>query len=104
MRYEATLKVSRDTLAYIDNALADPDFMGEDDTIRKTAHFPNGYEMDIKCCGAQDDVAWTEAVLFNPDGGQVAYTDPADEFSGEWELEDDDGNTYRVNVVPEDRP
>lgn len=101
MIYEATLKVSRSTLADIDNALAAPGFMGEDDTIVETAYFPDGHSMDIKCCGAQDDVAWTEAVLFSSDGHQEAYTDPADEFSGEWEL-DGDTATYRVNVVPED--
>ena len=76
---------------------------GEDETITETARFDNGFEMYIKCCGVQYEedgcnLAWTEAVLFH-NGGQVAFTEPSDEFEGDWELEDDDGNTYIVHVV-----
>lgn len=52
-----------------------------------TAKFPDGYEMDIKCCGCQDDSSWTEAVLFDAQGHELCCTDVEDEFVGEWELE-----------------
>ena len=96
--FNKTLKVKQSTLNFIAKALTDPDQMGEDDTITETATFDNGYQVDIKCCGAQDDVAWTEAVLFDPKGNQVSYTDPSDRFTGKWYLADDRGNTYIVTV------
>ena len=77
--------------------------LGEDETITETVRFENGYFMDIKCCGVQyeeggSNLAWTEAVLFNPNGGQVAFTEPCDGFDGDWELEDNDGILYVVHV------
>ena len=100
MIYETTLKVPHNRLDYIKHALEEPDYMGEDDTITDSVTFPNGMQMDIKCCGSQDDVAWTEAVLFNKDGVPEAISDVSDEFLGEWELTDGEGTTYRVTVVP----
>lgn len=73
--------------------------MGEDDTISNTIKFSNGYEMDIKCCGVRFEedscnTAWAEAVLFDENGCQVAYSDVEDEYFGEWKLEDDNGTIY----------
>ena len=96
--FRKTLKVKDARLAFIDKALNSTDMMGEDDTITETVTFDNGYQVDIKCCGAQDDEAWTEAVLFDPKGNQVSYTDPSDRFTGKWYLADDRGNTYIVTV------
>lgn len=81
------------------------DCFGEDETMSYTVDFGNGYEMDIKVCGVQyeeggNNTAWTEAVLFLY-GSEIACSDPSDGISGEWELEDDDGNTYIVDVSPE---
>ena len=33
-----------------------------------TARFDDGYEMDVKLCGCQDEAPWTEAVLFGKPG------------------------------------
>ena len=60
----------------------------EDETLVWTAIFGDGFEMDIKLCGADEEVAWTEAVLFK-DGSEIACTDCMDEILGEWELEHD---------------
>ena len=65
--------------------------LSEDEIISVIIPFGNGIEMDVKCCGVQfheneSNLAWTEAVLFDH-GSQVAYTDPSDEFLGEWTLE-----------------
>ena len=74
--------------------------LNEDDTIVKTAKFEDGMEMDIKCCGTQDDVAWTEAVLFYDNGQEACHTEVSDEYLGDWEIEWG-GNVYRVHVVKE---
>ena len=79
------------------------DCLGENETISYICPFPNGYEIDIKCCGVQyqegeSNLAWTEAVLFL-NGIPVNYTDPCEEFEGEWELSYG-SSTFIVNVIP----
>ena len=49
--------------------------------------FPDGNEMDIKCCGAQDDSSWIEAVLFNRDGSELCCSEVSDRYDGTWKLE-----------------
>ena len=69
-----------------------------DETIIYTAVFPDGMQADIKlviCDG--ENKPYTEAVLFDKNGFQKAYTDPEDEYAGDWELECDDVN-YVVTV------
>ena len=99
MLYSEKLYIRQSKLNDINRALNEAGHMGEDDTYTETVTFSNGYQMDIKCCGTQDDVAWTEAVLFNEHGVQISFTEPSDEYDGEWELEDNDGNQYHVDVV-----
>lgn len=70
----------------------------EGETLSKTIKFADGMEMDIKLIIApEDDTNWTEAVLFDNKGCQVAYTEPEEVFFGEWQLENN-GNTYTVIV------
>lgn len=71
-----------------------------DQTISVTARFPDGIEMDIKCCPADSGSSWSEAVLFNQRGGELCCTDPDSVFTGVWEL-DHDGNTYKAVVEAE---
>lgn len=105
--YEKTIRISQARLDFINRALSEAGHMGEDDTASESAHFDNGMVMDVKCCGSQDEPAWTEAVLFTHGLGdysntlfEVAHTDPSDEFTGDWEIEYD-GDTYRVTVEVE---
>lgn len=108
--YRKTLTVTSAQMDAITRALEwcegkDPDDrMDEDDKFSVTAKFPDGFEMDVEVCGVQyeegadtDNSAWTQAVLFNPKGGQVAFTEPDDEFLGDWELETDDA-IYSVTI------
>ena len=93
------------TASVINMALTKNGYWGEDDTVSITVQFPEGYEMDIKCCGVQyeeggNNVAWTEAVLFK-DGCEVAVSEPSEDFWGEWELEAD-GITFKGEVVVRD--
>ena len=67
-------------------ARSEEQYQGADNTITKSVIFPDGMQMDVKCCGSQDAPSWTEAVLFDRRGNEVAHTDVFDEFEGKWEL------------------
>lgn len=54
----------------------------------QTAKFPDGTEMDVKVCTneIEDRDAWSEAVLFTKDGGEIGHTDVCDSLRGEWSV------------------
>lgn len=60
--------------------------LNEDETIYYSAIFDDGYEVDIKICGADYEPAWTEAVLFK-NGCECCCSECCDTLLGEWELE-----------------
>lgn len=100
LEYRAILYVSAAALEQINKFLSaetEDEYQGEDNTIIYTVRFPDGKEMDVKCCGCQDESSWTEAVLFDDHGYQIAYTDVGEDFDGPWELEAD-GIRYIVDV------
>ena len=110
MRYEQIIRIDKREAEQIDKHLhVEPtctdECLGEDIAIVNTATFNNGIEMDIKCCGVQyneDDesnTAWTEAVLFQ-NGSELCFTEPSDEYFGEWILEYN-GDEYVVLVESE---
>lgn len=106
--YHYTIEIDSSIVKRINHYLHDEprneeECFGEDDTFVKTAVFYNGYEMDVKCCGVQFregevNVAWTEAVLFNEKGYEIACSVPSDEYLGDWVLYDNNGNTYIATV------
>ncbi len=107
--FEKKLSIPKETLARYKELLTvepktESDCLREDETITKTVTFDNGVEMDVKICGVQfiegeSNLPWTEAVLFK-NGCEVGCTDTSDTFEGEWELSDDEGNTYKVTIEP----
>lgn len=103
MIYEQTITLGPGKLKVLNYWLTDnsgsSERLNEDDVYSLIASFPDAIDMDIKCCGTQEGVAWTEAVLFK-DGSEISHTDVSDEFLGDWELEYND-NVYRVHVVEE---
>lgn len=103
LEYRQELKISNAELAIIQgylNACRDEDYQNEDENITNTVEFPDGKQMDIKCCGVQDGPSWTEAVLFDQHGQQLAYTEVCEHYMGSWELEHD-GIIYAVDVTTE---
>lgn len=109
MRYEQKIYIEKELQDKIFKHLnTEPtcadECLGENDTIKVTAKFHRGIEMDIKCCGVKYDTnadtntAWTEAVLYQ-DERQLCCTDPDDEFMGEWILVYE-GDEYAVIVEP----
>lgn len=107
MRYEKTLLIALSMADIIARYLTvepkdESECFGEDSVITNTVVFDNGVQMDIKCCGVQyvegeSNLAWTEAVLFE-NGAQLCFTEPSDEYLGEWEIEYD-GDEYVAKVV-----
>lgn len=63
------------------------EFQDEDYTISHTVVFPDGKQMDVKCCGAQEECSWTEAVLFDENGCELCCSEVSDRYDGTWELE-----------------
>ena len=103
MTYTEILKVPQDELKEIRQLLeTGENFNGkftEDDTITYSVVFHlNGYTADIKVCGANEDLPWTEMVLFDKNGSECTCTDVSEDFEGEWELEYN-GDIYKVLVV-----
>ena len=111
-RYKETIIIP-DAMAwriqhYLEHEPKDEDeCLGEDETICDGVKFQDGTQMDIKCCGVQyldepcrSNKAWTEAVLFDRNGSEIACTDVSDSYLGEWTLEHA-GNTYTCIVKNE---
>ena len=72
---------------------------GMDGLISITAKFADGFSMDIRCCGTEVD-SFTEAILYDNNGKQVAFTEPCDTFAGFWEMKDDiTGKIYQVDII-----
>lgn len=96
----AELEIPRDVMDQINgylHATSEDEYQDEDHTITYTVEFPDGKQMDIKCCGCQDEPSWTEAVLFDEYGNQLCCTEPDYSFDGPWELQYE-GIYYTVNI------
>ena len=93
--YYATLSLTANALASIHTLLhteatCESDCFGEDEKISFTVRFPDNVEMDLEICGVQyqegeSNLPWIQAVLFLG-GSQLAFTEPGEEFEGEWIL------------------
>lgn len=103
LEYRQILKLPVAELSTINkylNAEEKKDFQGNNNTIVHTAGFPNGMQMDIKCCGSQEGPSWAEAVLFNRYGQEVACTEVRESYTGSWTLLYGDV-VYTVDVMQE---
>lgn len=96
---ERTLYISEKRAETIEKYLRGEELQGDGASLSETVVFPDFYYMDIRCCGTEDD-SFTEAILYDRDGKEVAFTEPCDAFAGCWELEDEiSGTTYRAHVM-----
>lgn len=90
LQYEQVLKLPNQELATIQKYLhvtREEDYQGKDNTITHTVQFPDGMQMDIKCCGSQDGPSWTEAVLFDSYGQELTFAEVRENYMGSWELQ-----------------
>lgn len=84
------LRISKREAELIDGYLQakiEGQFQNESHTISHTVKFPDGKQMDIKCCGAREECSWTEAVLFNENGFELCCSEVSNQYDGVWELE-----------------
>ena len=95
--HESTLFVEDHVLEEMNRILAGP---GPGDTDLDgiiqmfTGEFGDDCFADIKVCNG--DTPWIDAVLFSPDGSEIAVVEPQDgPLDGEYEWEVD-GHTYRL--------
>lgn len=96
---EKTIYISEKCAKTIEKYLRGEELQGMGVSLSETATFPDGFDMDIRCCGTKDD-SFTEAILYDRKGREVALTEPCDAFTGCWELDDDStGTTYCVHVM-----
>jgi hypothetical protein len=59
--------------------------------------FDDGHRMAIQVIAARGDCAWTQGVLFAPDGQEVGYTEVMPAFLATYTVKVDD-QTYTVDV------
>ena len=95
MRYEKILRLPVDQI----NSILDGE-MGENDSFSYDVDFEDGTKMILRFCGTDEYVPYTECALMRG-GYEIALGDPDDySIEDEWEMEDDDGNTYVVTILP----
>lgn len=71
----------------------------------RTVTFDDGFEMDLKVNTSRKDDGdvWCEAVLFAPEGFEVAHSDVDWELDGEWSLwHDTDEYVVQVKRIEEE--
>lgn len=84
--YHQELTLDETESSLLEKYLSEPGSQPKDKTFVKTVKFPDGMQMDVKCCQSQDKTSWTEAVLFLPNGVEINCAAPRDTFIGSWEI------------------
>jgi len=106
-----TLKIRKDELAKWEKMLLSNDidydkegFADEECVQKWSAKFPDGREMDLRVCTncREDKDVWSEAILYDADGTELAFSSVCDCLKGEWNLFDgDEGKHYLLKVISE---
>jgi hypothetical protein len=98
---ETTLIVEAHVLEEMNRILDGPGLedTDQDGVIQTfTGQFSDGCSADIKICNG--DTPWIDAVLFGPNGGEIALLEPQDgPLDGEYEWEVGE-RTYRLEIRP----
>lgn len=101
------VRLDRDFYDRVDRYLTGQVRQGAGDSAGITVKFGDGLDFDVSCKpGDRDgDTSWTEAGLYNGQGGCEDLSDPDGTFTGTWELEDDStGHIYKLIVLGPDDP
>ena len=105
MKHEVVLKVKKELIKELQDALDIEEFTEETevkrDTILKTftAKFKNGYEADIKVCSGFHN-CYVDAVLFDKNGYQKSVCEPSFELLGEYYFSYE-GEEFHAEVIQE---
>lgn len=97
--YEQVVLLDSDRADQIEKWLSNTEHQSENETFTVTVQFPDGRQMDVQCCGVQDEdeCSWTQAVLF-AGGQEIGCTQPGEDFLGIWEIETPAAR-YRTYVI-----
>lgn len=106
MKYQEEMLIDGDMLNTMDALCEhDPGHGNGEVYFDREVVFPNGMRVAIQLIASEYDFideftppAWTQGVLFNPDGFEVCCTDVGDSLSGEYTLFDGD-DEYTVLVT-----
>ena len=111
MNYRKTIKISKAKAEHINKLLtvqpkSESECFGENEMHSEDVTFSNGIRMCIDLCGVQyeengDNTAWTQAVLYDSNGIELTFTEPAFDYLGEWTIPYE-GDNYTVVVELED--
>ena len=109
-RYEATMMVPRKLADELDLtcSVAPEENLGKSPLFDEEAIFPNGKMVCIQVCPACDEESpWTQGVLFEKDVKdegfyEIGCTDVQDRLTGEYEVQDGEGDEYCVTIVAAD--
>lgn len=100
MQYEKTIILPQSDIEQINRYLSGEDRQDDGTRITFTAIFSDNIEIDVQCCGVDDDSgSFLQAVLYN-NNCECNCTEPEYEIEGEWWMEYK-GDTYIVNVIAE---
>ena len=110
MEYQEKIIVKADVLEKICHYLEEEpqkaeECLAENDTYSFEVMFENEYYMVISCHGVQyheneSNLAWTQAILYDSIGRQVANSEAEGDFLGKWSMRHS-GNRYNVFVEAE---
>lgn len=106
--YRKNIVVTKEELNFINEILAKTGYELYDEygfcrneTITKTAEFSDGTEVDIKVAICEGKAKpYTEGILFDKNGAQLSFTEPEENFLGEWKFPFNN-NIYIANVIVE---
>lgn len=103
MRRHKTLYVPREKAHELERFCKEPPgSCGRGETVfDEEITFDNGMRMVIQVVASENpamESCWTQGVLFNPAGEELAMTSSGDQFLGEYEIVDDEDDEYVVTV------
>ena len=99
--YAGTITITQEQAGEIDKYLTTAGLQPENKTIVHTIEFENQHRVDIRCTASKNETSHAEAILFDPNGLGIYYSEPGDTFTGTWELETDTAQ-YTVDVKIKD--
>ena len=104
MKLTTEIKVPSNELQFLQNAVNEPnpDLRRDEVVFENTAKFSdNNWALFqvIASSNPSEESCWTQIVLFDPNGNEIACSDVSENILGPCEFFYIDGTAYTVNVV-----
>ena len=106
MRYEAILRVQKDTAELMEKWCREPPMdCGRGETVfDEEVKFANGNRMAIQVIASEnpnEESCWTQGVVFDKEGNELGFTEVGDSFVGRYQVWDRYKNGAAVEVEDE---